>query len=173
MLNGIKNKKFSGWNYRNHFRRSWRASQEQAWYSYCACWEQWFDEKKKVLNNVKKNIKSVKRSTPPPPPPPKKKKTKKTSVFRSDCLKRKKKNIDKEVLDTNTRLRNFLNQRNIDYIDNTNIKEDHLGNKKFHLNKRGNSVFPQNVLRYLPSKYWEMLTLTVSREVMMNVNLKP
>ena len=89
----------------------------------------------------------------PPPPPPPKKKPKKTSVFRSDCLKRKKKNIDKEVLDTNTRLRNFLNQRNIDYIDNTNIKEDHLGNKKFHLNKRGNSVFPQNVLRYLPSKY--------------------
>ena len=44
---------------------------------------------------------------------------------------------------------------NIDYIDNTNIKEDHLGIKKLHLNKRGNSVFIQNLLRYLRSKYWE------------------
>ena len=76
-------------------------------------------------------------------------------MFSSLIVWKDKKNIDKEVLDTNTRLRNFLNQKNIDYIDNTNIKEDYLGNKKFHLNKRGNSVFPQNVLRYLPSKYWE------------------
>ena len=48
------------------------------------------------------------------------------------------KNIDKEVLDTNLRLRNFCIQKNIDYIDNTNIKEDHQRNKKLHLNKRGN-----------------------------------
>ena len=65
------------------------------------------------------------------------------------------KNIDKEVLDTNLRLRNFCIQKNIDYIDNTNIKEDHQRNKKLHLNKRGNRVLVQNLLRYLQSKYLE------------------
>ena len=30
-------------------------------------------------------------------------------------------------------------QTNIDHIDNNNIKEEHLGNKKLHLNKRGNT----------------------------------
>ena len=67
--------------------------------------------------------------------------------------KDKKKNSDKAALNTNARLRNFCKQKNIDYIDNTNIKEDHLGIKKFYLNKRGNSVFAQNLLRYLRSKY--------------------
>ena len=86
----------------------------------------------------KKNSKSVKRFSP---------QTK--LVFPSLIVRKDKKNIDKEVVDTNAGLRNFCNQKNIDYIDNTNIKEDHLGNKKLHLNKRGNSVFAQNLLRYL------------------------
>ena len=97
---------------------------------------------KNVLNNVKKFIKSVNRLFP---------QTK--LLFSSLIVRKDKKNIDKGVLDTNARLRNFCNQKNIDYIDNTNIKEDHLGNKKLHLNKRGNSAFPQNLLRYLRSKY--------------------
>ena len=59
-------------------------------------------------------------------------------VFSSLTIRKDIKNIDKEVLDKNPRLRNFCIQKNIDYIDNTNIKEDHQGNKKLHLNKRGN-----------------------------------
>ena len=85
---------------------------------------------KNVLNSVKKFIKSVKRFSP---------KTK--SVFSSLIVRKDKKNIDKEVLDTNARQRNLCNQKNIDYIDSTNIKEDHLTIKKLHLNKRSNSVF--------------------------------
>ena len=46
-----------------------------------------------------------------------------------------------------------VSQKNTDYIDDSNIKEDHLGIKKIHLNKRGNSVFAKNLLRYLRSKY--------------------
>ena len=52
--------------------------------------------------------------------------------------------MDKEVLDTNARLRNFCNEKNIDCNDNTNIKEDHLGIKKHHLNKSSKLVFAQN-----------------------------
>ena len=76
-------------------------------------------------------------------------------MFTSLTIRKDIKNIDKEVLDTNLRLRNFCIQKNIDYIDNTNIKEDHQGNKKLHLIKRGNWVLVQNLLKYLRSKYLE------------------
>ena len=74
-------------------------------------------------------------------------------MFPSLTVRKDKKNVVKEVLGTNAKLRNFCNQKNINYIDNTNIREDHLGIKKLHLNKRGNSVFPQNLHRYFRSKY--------------------
>ena len=61
--------------------------------------------------------------------------------------------MDKEVLEKIARLRNFCNQKNIDCIDDTNIKENHLDMKKLHLNNRGTSVFAQNLLRYLQLKY--------------------
>ena len=57
------------------------------------------------MNNVKKIIKSVKRSP----------QTK--LVFSSLIVRKDKKNKDKEVLDTNAGLRNFCNQKNIDKID--------------------------------------------------------
>ena len=76
-------------------------------------------------------------------------------MFSSLIVRKHIKKIDKEVLDTNPRLRNFCNQNNLDYINNTNIKEHHQGNKELHLNKRGNSVLAQNLLRYLRSKYLE------------------
>ena len=85
-------------------------------------------------------------------------------VFSSLIVLKDKKNIDKEVLDTNARLKNFCNQKNIDYIDYINFKEDHLGIKKLHLDKRGNSVFAQNLLRYLPSKYWENVNFNCFKE---------
>ena len=69
-------------------------------------------------------------------------------------------------------MRNFCNQKNIDNIDNTNIKEDHLGIKKLHLNKKCNLVFAQNSLRYYDENIEKKLTLNVSRKVMKNVNLK-
>ena len=76
-------------------------------------------------------------------------------MFSSLIVRKDIKKIDKEVLDTNPRLRNLCNQNNIDYISNTNIKEHHQGKKELHLNKRGNSVLAQNLLRYLRSKYLE------------------
>ena len=54
-----------------------------------------------------------------------------TKVVFSSLITRK----DKKVVEVNSRLKNFCAQKNIDFIDNANIKEDHLGNKKLHLNK--------------------------------------
>ena len=45
-------------------------------------------------------------------------------------------------------------QKNIDFVDNSNIIEEHLGSKKLHLNKRGNSILAKNILKFLRDSYW-------------------
>ena len=47
----------------------------------------------------------------------------------------KKKNLDKNVTEINKRLKNYYRQKDIDYIDNSNITEDSLGIKKLFTNK--------------------------------------
>ena len=59
------------------------------------------------------------------------------------------KNLDKNVSETNKRLRNYGRQKHIDYIDNSNTTKDSLGTKKPHLNLKGNSSFANNLLKYL------------------------
>ena len=82
------------------------------------------------LNCAKKILKKVKQVSP------------NTKVVFSSLITRKdKKDLDKKVVEVNGRLKNFCAQKNIDFIDNTNLKEEHLSNKKLHLNKRGNTVF--------------------------------
>ena len=44
-------------------------------------------------------------------------------------------------------------QTNLDYIKNNNMKEEHLGNKKLHLNKKENAVFVNNLLNYLRAAF--------------------
>ena len=51
--------------------------------------------------------------------------------------------------DVSNRIKNCCTKTNLDYIENNNIKEEHLGNKKLHLNKKGNTVFANNLLKYL------------------------
>ena len=48
----------------------------------------------------------------------------------------------------NNRLKNYCSQTNIEYIENNNIKEERLGKKKVHLNKRGNTIFVNNFLKF-------------------------
>ena len=74
-------------------------------------------------------------------------------VFSSIAIRKDRKNIDKKVAEVNSRLKNYCNQENIEYIGNSNIKEDHLGVKKLHLNKKGNSVLANNFLKYLRSSF--------------------
>ena len=91
-----------------------------------------------LLNQAKKIIKEVKKVSH------------NTKIAFSSIITRKdRKNIDKKVLDVNSHLKNYCSQKNIDFIDNNNIKEEHLGVKKLHLNKRGNSVLASNILKYL------------------------
>ena len=95
---------------------------------------------KNVLTNVKKILE-------------KKKYSPETKVVFSGLIIRKdQRNIHKDEIDTNARLKNFSSPKNIDYIDNTNINEDHLGVKKLRHNKKGYSMFAQNSIKYLRSK---------------------
>ena len=91
-----------------------------------------------MLNNVKKIVKELTTKLP------------KVKIAFSGLITRKdKKNLDKNVTETNKRLKNYCRQKDIGYIDNSNITEDSLGIKKLHLNRKGNSFFAKNLLKYL------------------------
>ena len=97
------------------------------------------------LNCPKKIIKKVKQISP------------NTKVVFSSLITRKdKKDLDKKVVEVNSRLKDFWAQKNIYFIDSMNIKEEHLGNKKLHLNKRENTVLANNLLKYLKSAFWDV-----------------
>ena len=70
-------------------------------------------------------------------------------VIRGPITRKDKKNLDKNVTETNKRLKNYCRQKDIGYIDNSNITEDSLGIKKLHLNRKGNSFLAKNLLKYL------------------------
>ena len=92
------------------------------------------------LNSVKKFVKKVKQTSP------------NTKVVFSSLITRKDtKDLGKEVQDVNNRLKNYYSQTDIEYIENNNIKGKHLGKKKLHLNKRGNTIFANNLLKFLRS----------------------
>ena len=79
-----------------------------------------------LLNQVKKVVKQVKKVS---------QNTK--IVFFSIITRKGHKNIDKKLSQVNSYLKNYCNEKNIDFIDNGNLKEEHLGQKKLHLNKKG------------------------------------
>ena len=74
----------------------------------------------------------------------------------SSCVKTKRisrKKLVRRIKDWKT----IVNKKNFDFVDSSNIIEEHLGSKKFkklHLNTRVNSVLANNVLKYLRDSYW-------------------
>ena len=90
---------------------------------------------KNLLNNVKKLSSNTK------------------VAFSSIVTRKDKKDISKTVQDTNSRLKNYCSQKNTDFIQNSNIMEEHLGIKKLHLNKKGNPLLANNFLKYLRSTF--------------------
>ena len=50
--------------------------------------------------------------------------------FPSIVTRKDKKDISKTVQNTNSRLKNYCSQKIIDFIQNSNIMEEHLGIKK-------------------------------------------
>ena len=94
------------------------------------------------LSSVKKIVKHVKKSSP---------NTK--LVFSNILIRKDKKGISKKVTDINSRLKNYCQQKDLDFTDNSNILEEHLGNSKLNLNKRGNSALANNFIKYLRSSF--------------------
>ena len=72
-------------------------------------------------------------------------------VFSSALLRIDKKDISKKVTDINSRLENYCLQKHLDFMDKNNKPEEHLGNRKLHLNKHGNSVLANSFKKYLRS----------------------
>ena len=70
-------------------------------------------------------------------------------TFSNILFRKDKKNLEKTRADTNSRLKNFCRQKKINLISNDNIKEEHLGIKKLHLNRKGNSIFAKNLLNFI------------------------
>ena len=48
-------------------------------------------------------------------------------------LGKDKKSHFERVTDINSRLKNYCQQKHLDFMDNSNILEEHLGNSKLHL----------------------------------------
>ena len=73
-----------------------------------------------------------------------------TRIMFSNIIYRKdRRNTDKQRTDTNARLKIFCNWKNIPLTDNGNLKEEQLGVKKLHLNRRDNSLFAKNLLGFI------------------------
>lgn len=64
-----------------------------------------------------------------------------TKVFSSLFVRKDKKKVLKNIDETH------------DFVDTSNIIEDHLGRKKLHLNKKGNSLLVQSILKYLRDSF--------------------
>ena len=95
-----------------------------------------------LLNNAKKIVNKINEKLP------------KICIAFSSIINRKgRKGINKKLTETIQRLKNYCRQKDINYIENLNINEDSLDVKKLHLNRKGNSCFAKNLLKYL-SNIW-------------------
>ena len=70
-------------------------------------------------------------------------------AFSRIALRKDRRNINESRVHFNAKLRNFCEQNNISFIDNGNIKESHLGKKKLHLKRKGNSFLAKNLPNYV------------------------
>ena len=93
-----------------------------------------------LLNNVKKIVNKTKKKSPNT-----------VLTFSNIIVRKDKKNLEKLRTDTNTRLKNYCAQKKLSLINHDNIKESHLGIKKLHLNRKGNSLFAKNLLSFIES----------------------
>ena len=74
-------------------------------------------------------------------------------VFSSVILLKTKKISRRKLVRQIKDFKNYCKQKNNDFVDNSNIIEQHLGIKKLHLNKRSNSILVRNIFKYLKDSY--------------------
>ena len=73
-----------------------------------------------------------------------------TAIFFSNIITQKdRKNLENFHADTNLRLKNYCKIKNIGLIDNENLKKNHFGIKKLHLNRKGNALLANNLLNFV------------------------
>ena len=54
----------------------------------------------------------------------------------------------------NEEVNQLINEQNVLQIDNSNIKENHLGKRGLHLNDKGNTILAGNILNKIRDLYW-------------------
>ena len=91
-----------------------------------------------LLSNVKKIVNKTNKTFP-----------NKVLTFSNTIIRKDKKNLEKTRAGTNSRFKNFCWQKKINLISNDNIKEEHPGIQKLHLNWKGNSIFAKNLLNFI------------------------
>ena len=91
-----------------------------------------------MLSNVKKIVNETNKTSPNT-----------VLTFSNIIFRKEEKNLEKTRADTNSRLKNFCRQKKINLISNDNIKEEHLGIKKLHLNTKGTGIFAKNLLNFI------------------------
>ena len=62
---------------------------------------------------------------------------------------RKDRDLEKEIKETNTKLKNYCIGKGFIFIDNTNIKENCLNN----LNRKGTTLFTKNIYKSFSSRF--------------------
>ena len=92
-----------------------------------------------LLSNVKKIVNKTNKTFPDT-----------VLTFSNIIFRKDKKNLEKARADTNSRLKNFCRQKKINnFISNDNLKEEHPGIIKLHLNRKGNDIFAKNLLNFI------------------------
>ena len=64
----------------------------------------------------------------------------------SSIIVRKDRDLEKEVKETNTKLRNYCIGKGFVFVDNANIRENCLNKSKLHLNRKGTTLFTKKYL---------------------------
>ena len=124
MLNNINSRGLSKcleFSWRNQFRcfkEHWWLVEQKSRIPNCSCWYKWPNKYINLLSNVKKIVD----------------KTNKTS-------------LDTVLTDTYSRLKNSIRKK-ISLISNDIIKEEHLGIKSLHLNRKGKNLCQGTVKFY-------------------------
>ena len=73
-----------------------------------------------------------------------------TKLVISSLILRKDKNVYQEKVATmNERLKKFTTKNSLDFIDHANVNESCLSRSKLHLNRKGNSFFANNLIKYM------------------------
>ena len=75
----------------------------------------------------------------------------------SSVINRSDRNLEKEIVDLNLKLKRYCEGNQFLFIDNDNIDKSHLNNSKLHLNQKGTNVLCQNIRKSLYD-YWILLT---------------